>query len=338
MRKQNSISLIVLNHNGLEHLDEYFTSVFRQTFIPNEIILFDNGSTDGSIEYVSKKFPRVKIIKNRFNAGTAQGSNIAFNHTTSDYVIFQSNDIRLDRNCLKALIESVSRDPMIGICTSVVLYYGKDSKGKYRIENAGGLIDRFSFNWPAYNAKEIRTIPKVGEIFLTYGASFIIRRELFKRIDGFDEALFTLNDDVDLSWRVRLQGYRVVYTADSIVFHKGHSTLGPIFSRAQKRYWSERNCLRTLLKNYSIISLLRYLPGYLGILLGEMTFYLYRGRFDLFFAVLKALGWNLYQLPDTRKKRQKTQKSRKVSDQEITKLMHRKSFKLLYRNAFKKSI
>ncbi len=337
--KKIRVSLVVFNYNGKIHLREYFTSVFKQTKVPDEIILFDNGSSDESVAYVAKRFPKVKIFQNSFNAGTALGSNIAFSHTSGDYVIFQSNDIVLDSHCIKSLINTINDDPTIGICTSVALYIDRDTKKKtHKIENAGGYQDIFGFSWPAQNGKKLKSIPSVKEVFLSYGSSFIIRRHLFETVGGFDDAFFTLNDDVDLSWRVRLQKYRIVYTKRSFLYHKGHATLGPLFPRWVKRYWSERNCMRTLLKNYGLSSLIFILPGYFSLLTAEMAYYCLRGRFDLFWAVLKAVAWNMRYFPDTMSKRAIVQKKRKVNDVYISQLLSKTSFKLLYFNNFKQSI
>src|SRR3990167_4904020 len=141
--KRKIVSFIVLNYNGKEHLKEYFTSVFKQTYMPDEVIMFDNLSTDGSRQYVSKYFPKVKIFtEDRYNTGTANGSNVAFSHTKGDYVIFQSNDLRLDPHCVEALVKCIESDKKIGICTSVYVRYKPDKNGKLVIDNAGGHIDK----------------------------------------------------------------------------------------------------------------------------------------------------------------------------------------------------
>jgi GT2 family glycosyltransferase len=202
MKKKKIVSLVVLNYNGLKHLEEYFTSVFQQTMIPDEIIMMDNQCTDGSREYVAKNFPKVKIVtEDSFNTGTATGSNIGFRSTTGDYVIFQSNDIRLDKNCVKELVEVMEEDNAVGICTSVLLNYFDEKEGRLILDNAGGIVDVYGFCMQKYPSAKFEKIPDREEVFYAYGGSFIIRREIFEKIDGYDDRYFTLNDDVDLSWR-----------------------------------------------------------------------------------------------------------------------------------------
>lgn len=326
------VSLVVLNHNGKRHLKEYFDSVFKQTRMPDEIFMTDTVSIDGSIEFVKNNYPKVKIIKNVIDKGPGVDSNIAFKHTTGDYVVFQSNDIKMDKNCIKFLVETLDEDKNVGICTSVYLYFTKDKiKKKFLIENAGGAIDVFGFNWPQYNAKSIEEIPTLGEVFLSYGGSFIIRNSLFKKLKGYDERYFALNDDVDLSWRARLLGYKIMYNKKSIIYHKGHGTLGSR-NRSLKRYWSERNCLRTILKNYSVYSLRKYLPGYFLILFGEFIWHIISGKFLLSHSIIKAVAWNILYFPETLYLRKKIQLGRKVSDQILFSLLYKESFKLKYMN------
>ncbi|MBI2641803.1 glycosyltransferase family 2 protein, partial [Candidatus Roizmanbacteria bacterium] len=226
------VSLVVLNYNGLLHLKEYFDSVFKQTLIPDEIIMFDNLSKDGSREFVKENYTKVKIItEDSYNTGTAAGSNIAFSHSSGDYVVFQSNDIKLERNCIKELVRILDANKDVGIATSVLLNYYKDQKtGEHLIDNAGGIVDIFGFGMQKYPGMRRETIPESGEVFFTYGGSFIIRRSLFEKIGGFDKRYFTLNDDIDLSWRARLQGYRVMYSKKSIVYHKVSATLGKLYN------------------------------------------------------------------------------------------------------------
>lgn len=336
--KKPTLSLVVLNYNGLQHLKEYFESVFAQTLMPDEVIMFDNLSTDGSREFVAKKFPKVKIItEDRFNTGTALGSNIGFAHTRGDFVIFQSNDLRLDKNCVKGLFGALLQYPSVGIVTSVLVNYYKDKKtGQRLIDNAGGMMDQYGFGMQNHPARRIKDIPETGEVFFTYGGSFIVRRKLFKKIAGFDNRFFTLNDDLDLSWRIRLLGYKVIYTKKSFVYHKVHATLNANHNRAKMRYWSERNNIRTYLKNSSLFHLIRTVPFLIFLLFGEMGYFLYRGRFALFYSVFRAVLWNLLYLPEILRLRCKNKLLTQKNN--IGDVIVKKSFKLMLFKSFSKSI
>ena len=334
--KRKKVSLIVLNYNGKEHLKEYFTSVFKQTNLPDEVVMFDNLSTDGSREYVSKYFPKVKIVtEDRYNTGTATGSNIGFYHAKGDYVIFQSNDLRLDPHCVEGLVSMLTRDKKIGIVSSVLVWYHKNPQGLRLLDSAGGMLDMYGFGMQNYPNSHLEDLPEKEEVFFTYGGSFIIRREAFKEAGGFDDRFFTLNDDLDLSWRVRLMGYKVVYTKKSIVYHKGSAT---IKKRAwgQKRFWAEKNSIRSFIKNSDHAHLLKSLPMYIILLFGEITYFLYRGRISLFIADIKAVLWNLWYLPDTLKLRRAIQTRRRKNN--IDEIMKKTSFKLKFFNVLKQAL
>lgn len=336
--KKKTVSLIVLNYNGKKHLKDCFTSIFNQIYMPDEIILFDNDSTDRSIGYIEKYFPKVKIVSERgYNTGTAKGSNIAFSQSYGDYVIFMSNDIKLDKNCVKELIIAIKKDKKIGICTSVHVHYKKDKKSKqYLIDNAGGSLDIFGFAMQNYPEEKMEDIPIQKQVFFSYGSSFIIPRKLFKKVGKFDEKYFNLNEDIDLSWRVRLLGYKIIYSKKSFVYHKGSATLGALYKRSIKRYWSEKNNIRSVLKNCDLTHLLWMFPIYLLLLFGEMFYFLYRFKFSLFFADLKAILWNVINFPSTLYERKKIQSIKRKNN--INSLFVKTSFKLkLFRN-FSKSL
>ena len=301
MKLNNTISLVVLNYNGKEHLKEYFSSVTTQSKKPDAVYLMDNGSTDGSIAYVKKHFPWVTIISyTKKNLGTAGSSNYAFKKVKTDYVVFQSNDIRLDIHCIENLHRAILKLPQAGIVTSVLLQYGKDPHTKkHHIDNAGGIVDRYGFGMQQYPNQIIDSIPNWGEVFFSYGGSFIISSALFRKIGGYDDRYFTLNDDIDLSWRARLYGYHIYYTSDSVVYHKVSATLGIRYDRPIKRYWSERNMLRTVLKNYRIRDFLTRFPVYILLYIAQMIFLLYKKKWRLIGANGKAVLWNIWYFPDT---------------------------------------
>ena len=335
-KNQPFVSLVVINYNGLVHLKEYFDSVYAQTRMPDEVIMMDNASADESVKFVTKHYPKVQIIKNPFNAGTALGSNIAFDYCKGDLVIFQSNDIKLDKNCVAGLVEAMS-DQSVGIATSILLQYFRYKKDKQMIiDNAGGVSDVYGLGMQKYPEGRYQDLKSQEEVFFSYGGSFIIRRELFERTNGYDQRYFTLNDDIDLSWRVRLLGKKIIYVKKSFIYHKVSATLGILFVRSIKRYWSERNVMRTLIKNHTLRDLLIYFPQYLLLLLAEMGYFLYRKRPDLFLADLKAILWNLLYLPETLWMRLKIQRG--VVNRNLSQIMSKKSYKLMLFSSMKHTI
>jgi hypothetical protein len=337
VKKKKTISLIVLNYNGLQHLDGYFKSVFAQTRVPDEIILFDNLCTDGSREFVKKKFPKVKIItEDRYNTGTALAINTAFKYTHGDYVILQSNDIVLDKKCVEILYKNINADPEVGIVSSITIRFHNKKLRKFIVDQAGGLLDKFGFGMQNYPNIPIKDIPDTGEVFFAYGDSIIFRREIFKKVNGFDTRMFMLNDDIDFSWRVRQLGYKIIYTKHSFVYHKGSATIKSLYKRPQVRYWSERNSIRCYLKNTSFAHFLKTFPMYIVLLCAEMGYFFYRGRFSLFFSDVRAAFWNVFYIPEILYLRFLNWRNAKKNN--IDSLIVNKSFKLMLFKNFSKTI
>jgi len=322
-------SIIVLNYNGKQFLKECLDSLRDQTYKDYKVYVLDNASTDGSREYISQDFPWVGLIRASENFGTAEGSNVGVRNTSGEYIVLMSNDIRVDPKCIERLVSTLESDGSIGICSGMLVKYAPLISGEHLIDNAGGVIDKFGFPLLLHPDEVYRKDDsRIEEAFFSFGGGFIIRRSLFDRVGGFDPKYFTLSDDMDLSWRVRLTGHKVVVDHSAVIYHKVSATLGPLFARSQKRFWSERNSLRTLLKNYQFWTLFRILPQYLFLLLLEAGFYLAILRADLFCSLLKALVWNSVNLRDTAALRRQVTAFRSVDDRAILGKMHKGIIKL----------
>lgn len=334
--KKNKISLIVLNYNGKHLLKDYFNSVFSQSLIPDEIIMFDNLCKDGSRNFVEKNYPKVKIIsEDRYNTGTALAVNTAVSHASGEFIILQMNDIALHRNCIKELYQTIRKNPYIGIVSSVCIREENRKKGNFVVDHAGGFLDIFGCAFPNHSQVNIKNIPETGEVLISYGDSFIFRKRAFDLIGGLDTRMFMMNDDIDFSWRIRLSGYKILYTKKSIIYHKGSVTIKALYDRPQIRYWSERNSIRTYLKNITFWHFIKTIAFYIAILAGEMCYFLYRLKFALFLSDLYAILWNLFYLPEIFLLRYKFSKNKKAN---IDSLFIKTSFKLSLFKAYSKSV
>src|SRR4030042_4490001 len=192
------LAVIVLNYNGKHLLKDCLTSLKNQTSKDFKVWVLDNASSDNSITYIKENFSWINIIRNNNNDGTAKASNIAVEKTKSKYIVFMSNDIFLDKNCIKILIQTLDKNSDIGICTTKLLRPEKSKKtGKFLIDNLGGDLDIYGFAWPREALKSTGNWEKTEEVFLSYGGCFIVRRGLYNKIGGFDNKFFTLNDDID---------------------------------------------------------------------------------------------------------------------------------------------
>jgi hypothetical protein len=324
------VSVIVVTWNGRELLREFMPSVMALDYPNYEVVVVDNASQDGSAEFLETTYPRVRLVRNPRNDGTAEGSNVGARAAKGDFLFFISNDMWLDPAILTHLMAHMETEPQVGICTVKMRRITADGQRLMEIDSVGADIDVFGF--PAargIHEKDEGQWDAYAEVFFSFGGAMLIRRDLFEMAGQYDEAFFTLTDDIDLSWRVRLLGYRVMAEPKALLYHRVSATLDtPAFKRAFRRFISERNTLRTLLKNYSLVSLAWVLPLDLVLLLGEAAFFLVLGQPRIAWAGFRAVGWNLRRLPDTWRLRRKVQVSRTVGDLAILRRMRPGSEKL----------
>lgn len=331
MNQNKSIALIIPNHNGLFLIKELIPSIYKQTYLKFNIYLADDASIDTSVSYIQKKYPKINIIKSQKNIGFTGICNFASKKLKEKYLVFINNDLKLDKNCIKELINTISSNKKIAICSSLMIKNHEVSINKNKIiDNAGISVDIFGFIKPRhqniiYNSQYSK---KITNIFASCGTCFIVSNKIFFKTGGFDDSFFGLSDDIDLSWRLRLLGYKIIINPKSIAYHKMSQSFGKL-KKGMTRYLSERNIQTMLLKNYSITTLLILIIPYTIIELFEITFWLFTGKFFLISSVIKAFTYNIINIKKTLQKRQVIQKTRTINDLQIIKQLNIFPFKLM---------
>jgi len=322
------VSVVNVTWNGKEFLRKHLPSLKNLKYPNYEVIIVDNASTDRSVEFVRKNYPEFKIIQNNTNLGTAEGSNIAIAYAKGEYIFWVSNDMEFDPCILDHLVARCQEDKSIGICAVKMLRI-KDEKLVDEIDSVGADLDILGFPVSrGISEKDRGQYDEPTDIFFSFGGAMFIRKSLLTIIGGYDPDYLTLADDIDLCWRGHLAGFRVVVEPKAFLYHRVSATLGKTHNRAQKRYISERNTLRTLLKNYSRGYLFLILPSYLTILLLEMMFFLLIGKIKIAISGPKALLWNFLHYKDTLVLRKKVQAFRKVKDAVIAARMFKRFEKI----------
>ncbi len=310
------VSVIIPNYNGRAYLQDCLDSLSHQTWPDFETILLDNGSSDGSAEWIKQSFPHLKLIELSENLGFAGGCNYAAAHAGGEWLVFLNNDTIADPHWLKNLMTAVTADPKSGAGTSKILLVNDharlDSIGSYL--TATGFLSHIGLLEADHGQYD--TIEK---IFSPKGVAFAIRKDLFQKLDGFDHQYFAYFEETDLFWRVWLAGYQIIFAPKSVIYHKvGGTALSFHFSFVD--YHSFKNRIRTILKNAQGTTLLWMLPFHLaccaGLVLANM---LRRERWPNAWAIVRAFGWNIRHLPETWKARRAIQKSRRISDHELFK-------------------
>ena len=247
----SSVAVVILNWNGKKFLEKFLPPLLEYSSGDAEIIVADNDSTDGSVEFTRENFPQVRLIRNPKNEGFARGYNLALNEVNADYYILLNSDIEVTHNWIKPVISLMERDPMIGACQPKIRSFYQRDEFEYA-GAAGGFIDEYGY--PFCRGRLFLTIEKDHgqyddntEISWATGACLFVRSELFHQLGGFDDDFFAHMEEIDFCWRLHNYGYRVMYCGESIVYHIGGGTLPKISWR--KTYLNFRNNFMLLYKN-----------------------------------------------------------------------------------------
>jgi GT2 family glycosyltransferase len=247
--------VIVLNYDGLEHLEPCFASLGRVDYPAEalELMLFDNGSTDGSVPFVREAFPEVRIVEAGRNLGFAAGNNRAAAQSEADYAVFLNNDTTVEPGFVRALVDAVSSGERVVSAGARIL----DWSGK-RFDYAGSWINIFGhgaqrgFHERFAEDRYDRLEPTA----FACGGAMIVDRAVFLDVGGFDEDYFAVLEDVDLGWRLWLYGHEVVYAPDAVVHHRHHGTIDRIASHVRAAR-ARHNALVTIFKNYDDVNMPR---------------------------------------------------------------------------------
>ncbi len=303
------VSVVILNYNGKNFLEKFLPTIIK--FSPDcEIIVADNGSADGSLQYLRNHFPDVKSLDLHENHGFCKGYNLALSHVDSEYSVIINSDVEVTENWLNPIINLMDNDPRIAAIQPKLLDFHMRDKFEYA-GGAGGFIDKYGY--PFCRGRIFDTIETdsgqyddTREIFWATGAAFIIRTDLFRKYGGFDEDFFAHMEEIDLCWRMKQDGYKVFYCGDSYVFHVGGGTLD--YSNPRKTYLNFRNSMMVLIKNLPSGQLIwklpvRWLIDYVAVMKFILT-----GEFKNALKIIQAHFYILSNLNRNLKKRKNVQR------------------------------
>ncbi len=246
------ISVAILNWNGVELLQKFLGSVVEHTPADLcDVVVIDNGSTDSSTEYIAATYPSVRIVQLDQNYGFTGGYNRGIEQLDSKYVILLNSDVEVKEDWVTPLYDVIQSDSNIAVVTPKILSQREPHLFEYA-GASGGFIDKYGL--PFCRGRVINTIEEDRgqyddqcEIFWASGAAMMIRRELYLSSRGLDEAFFAHQEEIDLCWRLRNMGYKIVVVPKSRVFHLGGATLD--YKSPRKLMLNHRNSLYMIHKN-----------------------------------------------------------------------------------------
>jgi GT2 family glycosyltransferase len=300
------VSIVVPTFDGgdmllraLEHVEAGSSDV--------ELIIVDNGSTDGSVERARERFPNARVLRNEHNTGFAPACNQGADEAHTDFVLFLNDDAFMTRRDLDTLIAAARGDPSGAIWQPV----NYDRAGD--VDSAGEL-----FNWTGIfvHGTEVPAEPLVS-VFATKGPALLVRTSDFRDLGGFRADYFAYLEETDLCWRARLAGREVRLVTTASVRHIGGQTTARVLASEDIRYLSFRNRLRTILADAGAGTLAVMAPLHVLACLGFALAYALTARFGSAGSVLKALGWTVGNHDVWRAQRAETQAARRAADRDV---------------------
>ena len=309
---QPDVSIVIVTWNGRHHLDTCLSSVAAQDSVAAETIVVDNGSTDGTTDYIRSRFPWVKLVTLVENRGFAGGNNAGVREARGRFVAFLNNDTSADPGWLRALHAGVDEAGGFALVTSRIVYmHAPDT-----IDSAGDGVLRWGGAFKRHHGAPVSAAPASEEVFGVCGAACMMPRSLFEELGGFDEDFFASHEDVDLSYRARLRGYRCRYVADAVVRHVGSATLGTVSPFSV--FHGQRNLEWMYFKNTPGSLLWRTLPGHI---VYDAAAGVHFALIGLLRPYLRAKAAALVGLPRILRKRAGVQRGRRVAASAIAALL-----------------
>jgi len=245
------LAIVILNWNGKEFIDRFLPSVLLHCPEYAKVYIADNGSTDGSSEFMAQKFPDIPLLQLGKNYGYAGGYNQALKQIEAKYFVLLNSDIEVSQNWIEPVIELMETDDKIAACQPKIMSFENRNQFEYA-GAAGGFIDHYGYPFCRgrlfdYLEMDNGQYNDVKDIFWASGACMFVRASAFFEAGLLDEDFFAHMEEIDLCWRIKRLNYRVVYSPDSQIFHIGGGTLPK--NNPNKTFLNFRNSHWLLAKN-----------------------------------------------------------------------------------------
>jgi GT2 family glycosyltransferase len=335
-----TVSVIIPNYNGRTFLKGCIESLEAQTFSDFEIIVVDNGSDDGSVDFIKKNFPRIKTIANRKNLGFAKANNQGYEIASGRYIVTLNNDTTTGKAWLEKLVLAAEENTGTGMFASKII--SMNDRGEIDSVGVNICLDGMT-RGRARGEKDEGQYDADGEILLPSACAALYRRKMLDETGFFDESFFAYCEDTDLGLRGRLAGWTAMLVPDAVVYHYYSETGGKYSSF--KAYLVERNHTWVLIKNFPgellalfpVLTVCRFLlQVYAAFTKQGATGEFMSGASlpDVLKLIIHAYLDTLKELPDLLKKRRAIKKIKKITRTDFYALLrkHRMTFRELVLN------
>ena len=289
-RNETLVALAALNYNGIGVIEQCLPSWTRASEQNTRLVFIDNASTDDSVDYIREHFSEFELVLLQENTGYAGGYNRGLEKINNKYYALVNSDVELTDGWLAPIIELMESNPDIAACQPKILNFNKRDEFEYA-GACGGFMDKYGIPFCAgrilgTTEKDNGQYDDIQEIFWATGAAFVIRSDVFKQFGGFDEDYFAHMEEIDLCWRIKRAGYRIVSVPQSHIFHIGGGTLP--YNNPNKVFLNFRNNISTLIKNVRMSQLIWILLVRLILDTVASLHFILQGQFRQGFAVVRA--------------------------------------------------
>ena len=249
------VSVVIPNFNGIAFLDSVLASLEGQTLSNFEVILVDNGSTDGSCSFVTANYPWVHLIELSENFGFCGAVNAGIRAAKAPYVLLLNNDTEVKEDFVEEMLAAIRRHKNWFSCGArMVQYHDRD-----RLDDVGNYYCALGWSFARGRGKDIHAYETEDKIFSACAGAAIYRKKIIEKIGYFDEEHFAYLEDTDIGYRARIYGYENWYAPKAIVYHVGSGTSGSRYNQFKTRY-SSRNNIYLIYKNMPLLQIILNLP------------------------------------------------------------------------------
>lgn len=309
------ISIVIPNYNGMEHLETCYNSLSKQTYKDFEIILVDNNSKDDSVKFTEKNYPDIKILKVNYNSGFAKAVNGGIKISIGEFTLLLNNDTECKEDFLEEMLKGFRDKDTGSVACKMINFYDRSI-----IDDAGDFIKLKGSPYArGHGEQDIGQYDRHKYIFGACAGAAMYKREIFYELGFFDEDFFAYYEDVDMSFRMQIAGYKCYYNPKAVCYHKRGATTKTM--TGFETMLCEKNLIAVRLKNYPFLTLLKCSPYFMIVRIKRYYNFLTKHSSSLFMSAVKGYFKGLLEIPKSLRKRKFIQKSRTVSSEYLENIL-----------------